>query len=124
MNQRSEDETIAGLEIGPMTPLDQLPQFITPEELARILRVGKSLAYELCKKKKVRSKKVGRCQRKRRLDSAPLRDPSSPLKKSIRPTSLHGILSAGEENIAPVEEHETWHLESAGLFSRNSGSRR
>ena len=61
--RRDVDVTGAGLEITASTPLDQLPQFITPEELARILRIGKSLAYELCKKKELRCKKVGRCVR-------------------------------------------------------------
>ena len=61
--RKDVDVTGAGLEITANTPLDQLPQFITPDELARILRIGSSLAYELCKKGEVRSKKVGRCVR-------------------------------------------------------------
>ena len=63
MNQRSEDESIAGLEIGPTTPIESLPEYLTAEEIARHLRVGKSSIYELIKIEKLPAVTIGRCRR-------------------------------------------------------------
>ena len=63
MNRRSEDASIAGLDIGPTTPLDQLPEYLMAEEIARHLRVGKSCVYELIRTGKLPAVPIGRCRR-------------------------------------------------------------
>lgn len=50
-------------DITAMTAVEDLPSFVTPEEFAHLLDVGKSTAYELCRQNKIRSLKVGRCTR-------------------------------------------------------------
>lgn len=55
------------------TPLEyhQLPDWITVEELARFLRIGRSCAYELVRSGEIPSRRFGRLIRVNRASLAP-----------------------------------------------------
>jgi excisionase family DNA binding protein len=45
------------------TPLDQLPEFLSPEEFRRYVGIGRSTVYDLLRRDELKHVRFGRCIR-------------------------------------------------------------